>query len=165
MFFYKLTHLVHWYSQIYSYLELSLLSRIALCQLFWYCLVQYIQCGNGIAASWTLTCELELANLRYLYVWLHKNEFRDLDHEHEEIDYDPEYDQVQHHHAEDDDETTEDHEKHRQEQRRRRIKTEEKAKVVAARGTELIQFLVALAIFYQDDLMERLTGGMDAFDK
>ena len=29
----------------------------------------------------------------------------------------------------------------------------------------MIQFLVALAIFYQDDLMERLTGAMDAFEK
>ena len=36
---------------------------------------------------------------------------------------------------------------------RRRIKTEAKAKVVASVwGTEFIQFLAALAIFYQDDL-------------
>ena len=36
---------------------------------------------------------------------------------------------------------------------RRRLKTEEKAKVIAAvRGTELIQFLAALAILNQDDL-------------
>ena len=35
---------------------------------------------------------------------------------------------------------------------RRRIKTEEKAKVVAAAwGAKLIQFLAALAILYQDD--------------
>ena len=36
---------------------------------------------------------------------------------------------------------------------RRRMKTEEKAKViVAVWGTELIQFLVMLAILHQDDL-------------
>ena len=36
---------------------------------------------------------------------------------------------------------------------RRRIKKEEKAKVVATVwGTELIQFLVVLAIFHKDDL-------------
>ena len=40
---------------------------------------------------------------------------------------------------------------------RRRIKTEEKAKVVAdVQGTELIQFLAALAIFHQDDLKKRM---------
>ena len=40
---------------------------------------------------------------------------------------------------------------------RRRIKTEEKAKVVAAVwGTELIQFLAALAIiFFEDDFKEK----------
>ena len=38
------------------------------------------------------------------------------------------------------------------ENHRRRINTEEKAKVVAAVwGTELIQFLAALAILHQDD--------------
>ena len=38
----------------------------------------------------------------------------------------------------------------------RRIKTEEKAKVVTAVwGTELIQFLAALAILNQDDLEEK----------
>ena len=40
---------------------------------------------------------------------------------------------------------------------RRRIKTEEKAKVVAAVwGTELIQFLAALAISPQDKLKKRI---------
>ena len=39
---------------------------------------------------------------------------------------------------------------------RRRIKTEEKAKVVAAaRRTELVQFLAALAILHQDNLKNR----------
>ena len=39
---------------------------------------------------------------------------------------------------------------------RRRIKTGEKGKVVAAVwGTELIQFLEALAIFHQDDFEEK----------
>ena len=39
---------------------------------------------------------------------------------------------------------------------RRRIKTEEKAKVVAAVcGTELIQFLAVLDIFHQDDFEEK----------
>ena len=37
------------------------------------------------------------------------------------------------------------------------MKTEEKAKVVAAVwGTEMIQFLAALAIFHQDDLKKRM---------
>ena len=37
------------------------------------------------------------------------------------------------------------------------IKTEEKAKLVAAAwGTELIQFLAALAILHQDDLKNRM---------
>ena len=40
---------------------------------------------------------------------------------------------------------------------RRRIKTEERAKVVTAVwGTELLQFLAALAIFHQDDLKKRI---------
>ena len=40
---------------------------------------------------------------------------------------------------------------------RRRMKTEEKAKVVAAVcGKELIQFLAALAIFHQDGLKKRM---------
>ena len=40
---------------------------------------------------------------------------------------------------------------------RRRIYTEEKAKVVAASwGKEFIQFLVALAIFHQDDLKKMM---------
>ena len=40
---------------------------------------------------------------------------------------------------------------------RRRIKTEEKAKVVAAAwGAELIEFLAALAILHQDDLKNRV---------
>ena len=34
---------------------------------------------------------------------------------------------------------------------RRKIKKEEKAKVAAVWGTELIQFLAALHIFHQDD--------------
>ena len=39
----------------------------------------------------------------------------------------------------------------------RRIKTEEKAKVVAAAwGAELIQFLAALAVLHQDDLKKRI---------
>ena len=39
---------------------------------------------------------------------------------------------------------------------RSRIKTEEKAKVIAAVwGKELIQFLAALAIFHQDDFEEK----------
>ena len=43
---------------------------------------------------------------------------------------------------------------------RGRIKTEEKAKVVAAsvRGTELLQFLAALAILHQDDLKKRMNS-------
>ena len=53
---------------------------------------------------------------------------------------------------------------------RRRIKTEEKAKVVAAVwGTELIQFLATLDIFYQDDFEKkdeyRLLGRRDALKK
>ena len=45
---------------------------------------------------------------------------------------------------------------------RRRIKTEEKAKVVAAVwGTELIKFLAALAFFHQDDLKK----GTNSFKK
>ena len=42
---------------------------------------------------------------------------------------------------------------------RRRIKTEEKAKVIAAvrgGGGEFIKFLVAQSILYQDDLMNRM---------
>ena len=40
---------------------------------------------------------------------------------------------------------------------RRRIKTEVKAKVVAAAwGAELIQFLAALAVLHQDDLKKRI---------
>ena len=40
---------------------------------------------------------------------------------------------------------------------RKKIMTEEKAKVVAAVwGTELIQFLAALAILHQDDLKIRM---------
>ena len=40
---------------------------------------------------------------------------------------------------------------------RRRVYTEEKPKVVvAARGTELIQFLAALATLHQDDLKNRM---------
>ena len=39
---------------------------------------------------------------------------------------------------------------------RRRIKTEEKAKVIAALwGTELIPFLATLAIFHQDEFEEK----------
>ena len=39
---------------------------------------------------------------------------------------------------------------------RRRIKIEDKTKVIGAIwGTELIQFLAALAIFHQDDLKKR----------
>ena len=51
---------------------------------------------------------------------------------------------------------------------RRRIKIEDKTKVIGAIwGTELIQFLAALAIFHQDDLKKRMNritanGGMDA---
>ena len=45
---------------------------------------------------------------------------------------------------------------------RRRIKTEEKAKVVTAvRGTELIQFLAALAISHQDDSKKRMNRIMN----
>ena len=57
-------------------------------------------------------------------------------------------------------------------QHRRRIKTEEKAKVVAVfcMGTELVQFLAALAIFHQDYLKKRTkrttaSCGMDALEK
>ena len=40
---------------------------------------------------------------------------------------------------------------------RRRIKTEEKAKVVAAIwGTEFIQLLAALGVFHQDDMKKRM---------
>ena len=43
----------------------------------------------------------------------------------------------------------------------RRIITEQKAKVVAASwGTELPQFFAALAIFHQDELMNRLIGSL-----
>ena len=54
---------------------------------------------------------------------------------------------------------------------RGRIKTEKKAKVVAAVwGTEMNQFLVALAICHQDELKKRmnrlrLLGGMDVLEK
>ena len=42
---------------------------------------------------------------------------------------------------------------------RRRIKTEEKAKVVAAVwGTELIQFIAVLAILHQDDFMKGMNS-------
>ena len=45
---------------------------------------------------------------------------------------------------------------------RRIIKTEEKAKVVAAIwGTELIQFLAALAILHQDDWKKWMNRKMD----
>ena len=44
------------------------------------------------------------------------------------------------------------------------MKTEKKAKIVAAVwGTELIQFLVALAIFHQEDLKKRINRIMDSW--
>ena len=44
---------------------------------------------------------------------------------------------------------------------RRRIKTEEKAKVVAAAwGAELIQFLAAVAILHQEDLKNRMKSSL-----
>ena len=43
------------------------------------------------------------------------------------------------------------------EEHRKRIKTEEKAKVVAAVwGEKFIKFLAALAILHQDDMMKRI---------
>ena len=47
---------------------------------------------------------------------------------------------------------------------RRRIKTEEKAKVVAAVwGTELIQFLGTLAILHTDDLKKEMNSSYSVF--
>ena len=47
---------------------------------------------------------------------------------------------------------------------RRRINTEEKAKVVAAIwGTECMQFLVALAVFHQVDLKNRMNLSFSSY--
>ena len=44
------------------------------------------------------------------------------------------------------------------------MKIEEKAKVVAAGwGTELIQFIAALAIFHQDDLKKGMNSSYSSF--
>ena len=46
---------------------------------------------------------------------------------------------------------------------RRRIKTKEKAKVVTSvGGTELIQFLAALAVLHQDDLKKGMNSSCSA---
>ena len=47
---------------------------------------------------------------------------------------------------------------------RRRVKTEEKAKIVAAIwGTEFIQFLAAVAVLHQDDLKKEMNSFYSLF--
>ena len=47
---------------------------------------------------------------------------------------------------------------------RRRIKTEEKARVVAAVwGTELIQFIAALTILHEDDLKKGMNSSYSSY--